>query len=111
MAEEDDRRELARIKARQAVLLDRFLFSLACYFVALLATIFAKHLGYEKIALLLFLASFLLWPISFYWLVKQKRLRWRYYNLHYRVQIEEESSGEKGLPNISLKRTNQSLRD
>jgi hypothetical protein len=91
MAYEDDKREFDRIKQRSAVLVDRALFSFACSLVLFLASLLAHRLDYGGIAVLLFFAMLVTVPLTLYFGFQQKRLRLRYYNLHYRVQVEEES--------------------
>jgi len=97
MAYEDDKREFQRITARSAVLRDRGFFSLASSVVVFLLSRLADSFGYYWLMVLLFLGAVGLVLVGLYFVLQEKRLRWRYYNLHYRVQAEHENGGRGGF--------------
>jgi|JI81BgreenRNA_FD_contig_101_408853_length_1161_multi_2_in_0_out_0_2 hypothetical protein len=93
----DDKKELERILARSADLRERFFFSLACTFVVFLAAILSERAGYQWLMVGLFISTIggVVYSLSI--AAREKRLKLRYYNLHYRVQAEHEKAEQRGF--------------
>ena len=93
----DDKKELERILAKSAELRERFVFSMACTLVVLFAALVSERIGYPWLMVGLFICTIGAAIYSLSILAREKRLRLRYYNLHYRVQAEHETADRGGF--------------
>ena len=93
----DDKKELERILARSEELRERIYFSMTCTLVAFFAAIVSERIGYPWLMVGLFVCTIGAAIYSLSIVVREKRLRLRYYSLHYRVQAEQETAERGGF--------------
>ena len=93
----DDKRELKHILARSEELRERTYFSMACTLVAFFAAIVSERIGYPWLMVGLFICTIGTAIYSLSIVVRERRLRLRYYSLHYRVQAEQETAERGGF--------------